>query len=207
MVPCCESCNTAWNVIQVSEFTIHGKATKGGKSVSGCEIDKVMFTSEQILDRVREIAGQISDDYRDTDCLMVGILKGAFIFLSDLARNITSPIDFDFMALSSYGSSTKTSGVVRILKDLDSDIRGRDVLIVEDIVDTGLTLKYLMGNLGSRHPASLSICALLNKQTTRQVELPLKYEGFTIPDVFVVGYGLDCAEQFRNLPYIASVKR
>lgn len=175
--------------------------------MSSCEIDKVMFSSEQIQERVQEIAVQVSDDYKDTQCLMVGILKGAFIFLSDLARNITSTVDFDFMALSSYGSSTKTSGVVRIMKDIETDITGRDVLVVEDIVDTGLTLKYLMGNFSARNPASLSICTLLNKETTRQVELPLKYEGFTIPDVFVVGYGLDCAEQFRNLPYIASVKR
>lgn len=175
--------------------------------MGSCEIDKVMLSSDQIQEKVQEIAGRISEDYKDTQCLMVGILKGAFIFLSDLARSIASPIDFDFMALSSYGSSTKTSGVVRIMKDIDTDIRGRDVLIVEDIVDTGLTLKYLMGNLSVRNPASLSICALLNKETTRQVKLPLKYEGFTIPDVFVVGYGLDCAEQYRNLPYIASVKR
>ncbi|MBN2168370.1 MAG: hypoxanthine phosphoribosyltransferase [Actinobacteria bacterium] len=171
------------------------------------EVDKVLFSEEQIRERVGEIASQISADYKDIGCLMIGILKGAFVFLSDLARSISSPAEFDFMALSSYGSSTKTSGVVRILKDLDTDIHGRDVLIVEDIIDTGLTLKYLMGNLSTRGPSSLSICALLNKETTRQVQLPIKYVGFSIPDIFVVGYGLDYAERYRNLPYIASVKQ
>ncbi|MBN1289397.1 MAG: hypoxanthine phosphoribosyltransferase [Actinobacteria bacterium] len=170
------------------------------------EIDKVLFPEDRIQERVMEIASQVSVDYKDKGCLMIGILKGAFVFLSDLARNISSPVEFDFMALSSYGSSTKTSGVVRILKDLDADIHGRDVLIVEDIIDTGLTLKYLMGNLSTREPSSLSICALLNKETIRQVQLPIKYVGFSIPDIFVVGYGLDYAERYRNLPYIASVK-
>lgn len=170
------------------------------------EIGSVMFAEDRIQARVKEMAEEISEDYKDTGCLMIGILKGAFVFLSDLARNVSVPAEFDFMALSSYGSSTKTSGVVRILKDLDTDINGRDVIIVEDIIDTGLTLKYLIGNLSTRNPSSLSICALLNKETTRQVELPTKYIGFSIPDVFVVGYGLDYAEQYRNLPYIASVK-
>jgi hypoxanthine phosphoribosyltransferase len=172
-----------------------------------CSIEETLFTEEEIDSRVSTIAAEISRDYQDKDCLLIGILKGAFIFLADLARKITVPVEFDFMALSSYGSAKKTSGVVRILKDLDADITGRDVIIVEDIIDTGLTLNYLISSLNARGPASLCICTLLNKETTRKVDLPLKYEGFTIPDVFVVGYGLDCAQEFRNLPYIASVTR
>lgn len=171
------------------------------------EIGETFFTSEQIGDRVSDIARRISEDYRGRPLLLVGILKGAFVFLADLARLIDIPLEFDFMALSSYGSATKTSGVVRILKDLDTDISGRDVLIVEDIIDTGLTLNYLLRYLKARGSASLDICVLLNKQTANQVELPIKYEGFSIPDVFVVGYGLDCNEAYRHLPYIATIKK
>jgi len=172
------------------------------------EIEDTLFTEEQIGARVRELAGRISEDYRDrAPLLLIGILKGAFIFLADLARRIDVPLEFDFMALSSYGSSTKTSGVVRIRKDLDSEITGRHVLIVEDIIDTGLTLSYLQRNLAARGAESVEICALLNKRTENKVEIPIKYEGFSIPDVFVVGYGLDYSELYRNLPYVASLKK
>ncbi|MBK5092349.1 MAG: hypoxanthine phosphoribosyltransferase [Actinobacteria bacterium] len=175
------------------------------------EIGEVVYTEEQIRSKVGDLARRITEDYREgaegSPLLLIGILKGAFIFLADLARLIDVPLEFDFMAISSYGSATKTSGVVRILKDLDKDITGRHVLLVEDIIDTGLTLNYLLRSLTARGPASLEICALLNKQVANKVELPVKYEGFSIPDVFVVGYGLDCAESYRNLPYIASVKK
>lgn len=175
------------------------------------EIDNVIYTEEQIRAKVGELARQITEDYEkdagERPLLLVGILKGAFIFLADIARQLEVPLEFDFMAVSSYGSATKTSGVVRILKDLDTDITGRHVLLIEDIIDTGLTLNYLMGNLRARGPASLEICAFLNKRVTNKVDLPIKYEGFSIPDVFVVGYGLDAAENYRNLPYIASIKR
>lgn len=171
------------------------------------EIQEILFTEEQIAARVGELADMITGDFEGTAPLMVGILKGAFIFLADLARRVRVPAEFDFMAFSSYGSGTKTSGVVRVLKDLSTDIVGRHLILVEDIVDSGLTLSYLLRDLKARGAASLSICALLNKEVARQVDLPLRYEGFTIPDVFVVGYGLDCAEQYRNLPYIASVKK
>lgn len=166
-----------------------------------------MFTEEQIREKVHAIAWEISRDYEGRDLLMVGILKGAFVFLADLAREVRIPVEFDFMALSSYGSATKTSGVVRIKKDLDRDIEGRHVLLVEDIIDTGLTLNYLMGNLRAREPASLELCAFLDKQIPEKIDLPIKYKGFTIPDEFVVGYGLDCAEAYRNLPYIAVIEK
>ena len=176
--------------------------------MSKLEIEKTLFTSEEIQSRVRELARQISADYGDEGVLLIGILKGAFIFLADLARCITIPVSFDFIACSSYGTATKTSGVVRIQKDLDIDISGRHILIVEDIIDTGLTLSYLLKNLENRGPASLEICSLLNKRSVPgKVDLPIKYEGFSIPDVFVVGYGLDYAEQYRNLPYIARFKK
>jgi hypoxanthine phosphoribosyltransferase len=171
------------------------------------EIGKTLFSEEQIRARVRELAVKINQDYEGSSCLLIGILKGAFIFMADLVRHIEVPLEFDFIACSSYGSATKTSGIVRIIKDLDSDIRDRNVVLVEDIIDTGLTLSYLLRNFRSRGPASLEICALLNKHTENQVDLPIKYEGFSIPDVFVVGYGLDYAERYRNLPYIAELKK
>lgn len=171
------------------------------------EIDGTLFTGEQIKARVDELARRISDDYGGSRLLLVGILKGAFVFLADLARELDIEVEFDFMALSSYGSMTKTSGVVRILKDLDTDITGRNVLIVEDLIDTGLTLNYLLRSLEARGPESVEICALLNKRVANKVEVPIKYEGFSIPDVFVVGYGMDYAERYRNLPYIAGMKR
>ncbi|MBU4178867.1 MAG: hypoxanthine phosphoribosyltransferase, partial [Actinobacteria bacterium] len=166
-----------------------------------------LFTGEQIKARVDELARRISDDYRGSRLLLVGILKGAFVFLAELARELDIEVEFDFMALSSYGSMTKTSGVVRILKDLDTDITGRNVVIVEDLIDTGLTLNYLLRSLEARGPESVEICALLNKRVANKVEVPIKYEGFSIPDVFVVGYGMDYAERYRNLPYIAGMKR
>jgi hypoxanthine phosphoribosyltransferase len=171
------------------------------------ELGKTLFTEEQIQTRVRELAEQINQDYRDSSCFLIGILKGAFIFMADLVRHVEVPVEFDFIACSSYGSATKTSGIVRIIKDLDADIKDRNVLLVEDIIDTGLTLNYLLRNFRSRGPASLEICSLLNKRTENKVELPIKYEGFSIPDVFVVGYGLDYAERYRNLPYIAELKK
>ena len=170
------------------------------------ENERILFTQEQIRERISEMAGRITEDYSDRKPLLVGILKGAFMFLADLAREIKLPLEFDFMALSSYGSATKTSGVVRIMKDLDTDIVGRHVLLVEDIIDTGLTLNYLMHTLQARNPASLEVCALLDKEIPDKIDIPIKYKGFSIPDVFVVGYGLDFAESYRNLPYIAALK-
>lgn len=161
--------------------------------------EKILLTEEEIKTRVKELGQAISRDYENKDLLMVGILKGAFIFMADLVRSVTIPVELDFMAVSSYGSSTKSSGVVRILKDLDKNIEGRHVLLVEDIVDTGLTFKYLLENLQTRGPASLKTCALLDKPDRRQVEVTVDYNGFTIPDEFVVGYGLDYNEKYRNL--------
>jgi len=168
----------------------------------GNELGKVLLTSEQIKKRVQELALKISEDYRDKDLLIVGIIRGAVIFMADLIRVLSIPVEFDFMAVSSYGSATKTSGVVRILKDLDEDIKNRHVLLVEDIIDTGLTLNYLLRNLKSRNPASLEICALLSKEGKQQVPIDVKYLGFSIPDQFVVGYGLDYGEKYRNLPHV-----
>ncbi|MHB1127484.1 MAG: hypoxanthine phosphoribosyltransferase [Bacillota bacterium] len=167
---------------------------------------KVLITREQIKQRVKEMGEVISRDYRGQELLVVGILKGAIIFLSDLVREITVPVSLDFMSVSSYGSSAQSSGAVRILKDLEVDVQGRHVLIVEDIVDTGLTLQYLLQNLQSRKPLSLKTCTFLDKPSRRQVEVQLDYNGFPIPDAFVVGYGLDYAGKFRNLPYIAVLK-
>jgi hypoxanthine phosphoribosyltransferase len=166
----------------------------------------VLLTEEQVQDKVRDLAAQISKDYAGRDVLLVGVLKGAFILMADLARCLTVPLEFDFMAVSSYGSATQTSGVVRILKDLDREIQGRDVLIVEDIIDSGLTLNYLLKNLRSRRPATLEVCALLYKPEQFKADIEVKYAGFDIPSVFVVGYGLDYAERYRNLPFVATLK-
>jgi hypoxanthine phosphoribosyltransferase len=166
-------------------------------------IGKVLVTQEDLTRRVRELGEEINRDYADRDLLLIGVLKGAIFFLSDLMRALTVPVEVDFMAISSYGSATRSSGVVRILKDLDAVIEGRDVLIVEDIVDSGLTLQYLVRNLQGRNPASLEVCALLVKPARREVELPTRYVGFEIPDEFAIGYGLDHAERYRNLPYVA----
>ncbi|MGA8364418.1 MAG: hypoxanthine phosphoribosyltransferase [Solirubrobacteraceae bacterium] len=156
---------------------------------------------------MRELGAKISRDYAGRGLLLVGVLKGAVFFLSDLMRFIEIPVEVDFMAVASYGSATDSSGVVRILKDLDAAIEDRDVLIVEDIVDSGLTLQYLLRNLGSRNPRTLEVCALLTKPSRRKVELQAKYVGFEIEDKFVVGYGLDYAERHRNLPFVAALQR
>ena len=169
-------------------------------------IGEILVQQDDLAHRVRHLADQISADYEGRDLLLVGVLKGAVFFLSDLMRHLTVPVEVDFMAVSSYGSSTDSSGVVRILKDLDQPIAGREVLIVEDIVDSGLTLSYLLRTLRAREPKSLEVCALLTKPERRKVELPIRYVGFEIPNRFVIGYGLDHAEQFRNLPYVAVLK-
>ncbi|MEI6791936.1 MAG: hypoxanthine phosphoribosyltransferase [Actinomycetes bacterium] len=170
-------------------------------------IGEILVQPDQLKERVRALGVQISADYQDRDLLLVGVLKGATFFLADLMRNITAPCELDFMALASYGSQTDSSGVVRILKDLDAPIEGRDVLIVEDIVDSGLTLQYLLRNLGARDPASLEVCSLLTKPERRKADVPIKYVGFEIPNRFAIGYGLDHAERWRNLPYVASLIR
>jgi hypoxanthine phosphoribosyltransferase len=169
------------------------------------QIGEILVQPDDLKQKVRDLGEQISADYGDRDLLLVCVLKGAVFFLADLMRHIDIPCEVDFMAVSSYGSETDSSGVVRILKDLDRPIAGRDVLIVEDIVDSGLTLQYLMRNLGAREPASLEVCALLTKPDRRKVELPTRYVGFEIPDKFAIGYGLDVAERYRNLPYVAAL--
>ncbi len=170
-------------------------------------IGEVLVAADDLQRRVVELGAEISSDYAGRTLLLVGVLKGAVFFLSDLMRFIDIPVEVDFMAVASYGSATDSSGVVRILKDLDVSIEGRDVLIVEDIVDSGLTLQYLMRNLGSRNPRTLEVCALLTKPERRKVDLPTRYVGFEIPDRFVVGYGLDYAERHRNLPFVAVLDR
>ncbi|MBN1461891.1 MAG: hypoxanthine phosphoribosyltransferase [Armatimonadetes bacterium] len=172
------------------------------------DIERVAISAEQIGQRVHEIGAQIRQDYQDRGqpLLLVGVLRGAALFVADLARAIEGRVELDFMAVSSYGSTTKSSGVVRILKDLDEDIEGRDVLVVEDILDTGLTLKYLLRNLASRKPKSLEVVTLLSKEGRQQVPIDCKYVGFTIGDDFVVGYGLDYSERYRNLSYVGVLK-
>jgi hypoxanthine phosphoribosyltransferase len=170
-------------------------------------VGEVLVSAEDLQRRVRELGEQISRDYAGRPLLLVGVLKGAVFFLSDLMRFIDIPVEIDFMAVASYGSATDSSGVVRILKDLDAAIEGRDVLIVEDIVDSGLTLQYLLRNLGSRNPRTLEVCALLVKPARRKVELPSRYVGFEIEDRFVVGYGLDYGERYRNLPFVAALEK
>ncbi len=161
---------------------------------------QILLSEQQIENRIKELGQQITNDYENKAPLLVGVLKGAFIYMADLARAISLPIEFDFMAVSSYGNATKTSGVVRIVKDLDIDLSGRDVIVVEDIIDSGLTLNYLRKNLESRGPTSLEVCALLVRSGRQVGELGLKYVGFEIPPDFVIGYGLDVAEKYRNLP-------
>jgi hypoxanthine phosphoribosyltransferase len=162
-----------------------------------------LVSQEDLERRVRELGAEISRDYAGKELFLVGVLKGAVFFLSDLMRCIEVPCEVDFMAVASYGSSTDSSGVVRILKDLDATIEGKDVLIVEDIIDSGLTLSYLLRTLRAREPRSLEVCALLTKPERREVDLPIRYTGFEIPNRFVIGYGLDHAERYRNLPYVA----
>jgi hypoxanthine phosphoribosyltransferase len=170
------------------------------------DIESIIVTEEQVRTRIRELGAEISRDYAGERVLLVAVLRGAAIFLADLAREITIPVEIDFMAVSSYGSSTKSSGVVRILKDLDEQIEGRHVLVVEDILDTGLTLKYLLKNLASRKPASLEVVTLLSKEGKQRVPISCKYVGFAVPDEFVVGFGLDFAERYRNLPYVGVLR-
>jgi hypoxanthine phosphoribosyltransferase len=170
------------------------------------DVKEVLITSEEIEEKVREIGARITEDYRGEKLLLIGILRGAVVVMSDLMRNIDLPCELDFMDISSYGTGTSSSGVVRILKDLEEDITDRHVLIVEDIIDTGLTLSYLMRSLLARKPASLEICALLSKPSRRRADLDVKYLGFEVPDEFVVGYGLDYAGAYRNLPDICILK-
>ena len=174
------------------------------------DIAEVLFTEQEIADRVREMGGAITRDYadaaRDGGIVLVSVLRGAAIFMADLARKIELPLEMDYMAISSYGNGAKSSGVVRILKDLSSEIEGRHVIVAEDILDLGLTLKYLLKNLSSRNPASLEMATLLRKQTLAQAKIDCRYVGFECPDEFIVGYGLDFAERYRNLPYIGILK-
>ena len=175
-------------------------------SVLDADIDAVIVTADQISAKISELAKQIDQDYADREPLLVGVLKGAVMFMSDLARAMSRPSTMEFMAVSSYGSSTTSSGVVRILKDLDRDIAGQHVLIVEDIIDSGLTLSWLLKNLHSRNPASVRVVALLRKPDAIKVEVTVEYVGFDIPNEFVVGYGLDYAERYRDLPYIGRLR-
>jgi len=167
---------------------------------------KILINEDEIREKVKELGKAITEDYKNKDLMIIGILKGCVIFLSDLVREIDLPLTMDFMVVSSYGSSTKSSGVVRIIKDLEKDITGKDVLIVEDIVDTGLTLNYIVDYLKSRNARSVKICTLLDKPERRKAEVDLEYVGFHIPDEFVVGYGLDYAEEYRNLPFVCVLK-
>ena len=166
-------------------------------------VGEVLIDADTLQARIAELGAEISADYAGRDLLLVGVLKGAVFFMADLMRALQVPCEIDFMAISSYGAATDSSGVVRILKDLDINVAGRDVLVVEDIIDSGLTLSYLMRNLRARKPASLEICALLTKPERREIDVPVRYIGFEIPNRFVIDYGLDFAERYRNLPYVA----
>jgi hypoxanthine phosphoribosyltransferase len=166
-------------------------------------VGEILIEEEALRNRIRELGEEISADYAGRDLLLIGVLKGAVFFMADLMRCLTVACEVDFMAISSYGASTDSSGVVRILKDLDINIEGRDVLVVEDIIDSGLTLSYLIRNLEAREPASLEVCALLTKPARREIDVSVRYVGFEIPNRFVIGYGLDFAERYRNLPYVA----
>ena len=169
------------------------------------EIGEILVQADELQHKIKQMAAEIVADYKGKDLLLIGVLKGAFLFLADLMRHLELNVEVDFMAVASYGSSTESSGVVRILKDLDAPLEDRHVLIVEDIVDSGLTLQYLLRTLENRGPASLEVCALLTKPSRRTVDLPVRYTGFEIPDKFAIGYGLDYAERYRNLPYIATL--
>ena len=171
----------------------------------GTDLLKVLITTEQLQARITELAAAIDADYAGRELLLVGVLKGAVMVMADLARAMHLPVSMDWMAISSYGNSTTSSGVVRILKDLDTDITGKHVLVVEDIVDSGLTLSYLVNNLLSRGPASVAVCVLLRKDASAQMPVEVSYTGFEIPDEFVIGYGLDYAERYRNLPFIGTL--
>ncbi len=169
-------------------------------------VAEVLIDEDSLRARIAELGEEVSTDYAGRDLLLIGVLKGAVFFMADLMRHVTVPCEVDFMAISSYGAATDSSGVVRILKDLDINIKGRDVLVVEDIIDSGLTLSYLMRNLASRDPSSLEVCALLTKPERRREEVPVRYVGFEIPNRFVIGYGLDFAERYRNLPYVGVLR-
>ena len=169
-------------------------------------IGEILVESEDLERRVRELGAEINRDYEGRDLVMIGVLKGAVLFMADLMRELEIPCEVDFMAVSSYGSATDSSGVVRILKDLDATIEGRDVLLVEDIVESGLTLHYLLKNLRARNPRSLEVCALLTKPERRRVDLPIRYVGFEIANRFAIGYGLDHAQRYRNLRYVAALQ-
>ena len=170
------------------------------------DIKSIMISEEEISKRVKELGKQLTEDYKGKELLVVGILKGCMLFLSDLVRTIDLPLTLDFMVVSSYGATTKSSGVVRIVKDLEREIEGKDVLIVEDIVDTGLTLSYLVENFKARNPKSVKVCSLLDKPDRRKAQVDIQYVGFKIPDEFVVGYGLDYGENYRNLPFVCVLK-
>ncbi|MFT8312778.1 MAG: hypoxanthine phosphoribosyltransferase [Clostridium sp.] len=170
------------------------------------DIKEVLFTEGQIRDKIKEIGKKISTDYREKDLILIGILKGSVMFMSDLMKEITIPCSMDFMAVSSYGNSTESTGKVKILKDLDFSVEGKDILIIEDIIDSGITLAYLKEYLYSKKPNSLEISTLLNKPERRKINIEAKYTGFNVPDAFLVGYGLDFAEKYRNLPYIGILK-
>jgi hypoxanthine phosphoribosyltransferase len=182
-----------------------GRERRGGY-MTHPDIKEIILPEDEIKARIAQMGTDISADYGGETVLLVAVLRGAALFIADLAREITTPVELDFMAVSSYGSSTKSSGVVRILKDLDETIEGRNVLVCEDILDTGLTLKYLLKNLASRKPASLEVVALLSKEGKQRVPIRCKWVGFDVPDEFVVGYGLDYAERYRNLPYVGVLK-
>ncbi|NAS23696.1 hypoxanthine phosphoribosyltransferase [Herbidospora sp. NEAU-GS84] len=171
----------------------------------GRDLSKVLISEDELQTKIRELAGKIDADYAGHELLIVGVLKGAVMVMADLARALHVPVQMDWMAVSSYGAGTKSSGVVRVLKDLDTDIAGRHVLVVEDIIDSGLTLSWLLNNLQSRNPASVEICTLLRKPDAVKVPLDVKYVGFDIPNEFVIGYGLDYAERYRNLPFIGTL--
>ena len=170
------------------------------------DVEKVLLSEEQLSQKIAEFGEEISKDYQGKEIVAICVLKGAILFMADLARAVKVPMALDFMAVSSYGNGTSTSGTVRILKDLDNSIEGKHVLVVEDIIDSGVTLKYLLKNLKSRKPASIKLCTLLNKPERRRVEVDIDYCGFTVPDYFLVGYGLDYAEKYRNLPFIGILK-
>lgn len=170
------------------------------------DIKDILFSEEEILNKVKELGTKISEDYKGKDLLVVGVLKGSVLFASDLLKQITIPCEIDFMAVSSYGNSTESSGVVRILKDLDHSIEGKDILIVEDIVDSGVTLSYLSKYLNTRKANSIEIVTLLNKPSRRKADINVKYIGFEVPDEFIVGYGIDYAEKYRNMPFIGTLK-
>jgi hypoxanthine phosphoribosyltransferase len=174
-------------------------------AVTDPAIGEILVSADDLKRRVAELGGEISRDYEGRDLVLVGVLKGAVPFIADLMRHLTVPCELDFMAVSSYGSRTDSSGVVRILKDLDAPIDGRDVLIVEDIIDSGLTLHYLLRNLKARNPRSLDVCALLTKPERRRIDLPTRYVGFEIPNRFAIGYGLDHEQRYRNLDYVAAL--